>query len=258
MSTPEVVVVGLGQVGTVLADCLASKRLHVVPVRRGTSLVDVAREHPSPAVVAVCVAEDDLDPVLGDLPVSYRDRVLLVQNELRPSMLAAHELSDPSVAVVWFETKKDKPLRVILSTPVVGPFAATLTDALGAQGIPAHEAPRRDLAFELAAKNGYILTTNLAGLIVGGTVHGLVHDHPSLFADVLREVLDVEEAVAGHLLDREPIEEKVRRAIAADPEHVCTGRTARSRLRRTIAHAHAHGVSVPTLAAVAREQEEAS
>ena len=252
---PEVVVVGLGQVGTVLAESLAAKGSRVVPVRRGTPLAEVAREHPSPAVVAVCVAEDYLEAVLRDLPTPYRDRVLLVQNELRPATLADHGLSDPSVAVVWFETKRDKPLRVILSTPVVGPFAATLVDALGAHRIPSHEAPRRDLAFELAAKNGYILTTNLAGLVVGGTVHGLVHDHPNLFADVLREVLDVEEAVAGHLLDRAPIEEKVRRAIAADPEHVCTGRTAKARLRRTIAHAHAHGVSVPTLAAIAREQE---
>jgi hypothetical protein len=43
-------------------------------------------------------------------------------------------------------------------------------------------------------------------------------------------------------------------AIAADPEHLCTGRSAPARLARAIEHAYAAGLPAPILRAIADAQ----
>nr|WP_305908843.1 hypothetical protein [Methylomarinum sp. Ch1-1]MDP4521704.1 hypothetical protein [Methylomarinum sp. Ch1-1] len=63
----------------------------------------MANQLPSPGLVLITVQENELDGVLAKLPESWRDKVGLVQNELLPRHWQRHAISDPTVAVVWFE-----------------------------------------------------------------------------------------------------------------------------------------------------------
>src|SRR5690606_32293999 len=110
------VVVGLGQMGGTFAHGLLRTGHTVVPVTRGTDASAVAQEVPDPAIVLVAVAEADLDPVLSRLLGAWRDRVALLQNELLPGDWERHGLSDPTIAIVWFEKKKHTPVHVVLPT----------------------------------------------------------------------------------------------------------------------------------------------
>ncbi len=249
----EVVVVGMGQLGTELAEGFSAIGHPIVPVRRGDSLEAVAKTHPDPALVLVAVAEKDLHPVLGALPAAYRDRVALLQNELLPRDWERHGLPMPTVAVIWFEKKAGKPRKVLLETPVAGPEAARTASALTAIDVPAHVVPDADIVFELVAKNLYILTTNLVGLAVGGTVGELRRRHGDLLAEVAEEVLDVQEALVGGPLARIRLRAHLLRAIEADPDHAARGRTAPERLERTLRAAKEQGVPVPRLERLMRE-----
>ena len=91
--TREVVIVGLGQIGTVLEGALLDAGYRIVPVRRGDSLDAIARAHPDPSFVAVTVAEADFDPVLASLPDAYVDRALFVQSFTRGTKFAAGRLA---------------------------------------------------------------------------------------------------------------------------------------------------------------------
>ncbi len=248
-----VVVVGMGQLGSELAAGFSAIGHPVVPVRRGESLDAVATEHPSPALVWVAVGERDLHPVLGALPAAYRDRLGLLQNELLPRDWERHRLPMPTVAVIWFEKKAERPRRVLLETPVAGPEAARTASALTAIDVPAHVVPDGDIAFELVAKNLYILTTNILGLAIGGPVGEFRRRHHERLAEVAEQILDVQEALVGAPLARVRLRAYLLRAIEADPEHASRGRTARERLERTLAHAREHGVAVPALERIARE-----
>jgi ketopantoate reductase len=253
MSAPaEVVIVGMGQLGTELAAGFGALGDTVVPVRRGDSLDVVAARHPDPALVVVAVAEDDLHPVLAAMPAAYRDRLLLLQNELLPRDWAKHGLPAPTVAVVWFEKKPGKPKHVILETVVAGPAADRVVAALVAIGVPARVVPEAELPFELVAKNLYILTTNLAGLAVGGTTGELLASHRALVDEVAEEVLDLEEARLGATLDRPRLRAHLLKAIAADPAHGSKGRSAPARLARALADADAFGLAVPRLRSLPR------
>lgn len=249
----DVVIVGMGQLGSELAEGFSNIGHRVVPVRRGDSLDEVAERHPDPALVWVAVAEKDLHPVLGALPAPYRGRVALLQNELLPRDWERHDLPMPTVAVIWFEKKAGRPRRVLLETPVAGPEAARTASALMAIDVPARVVPDAEIVFELVAKNLYILTTNLVGLVADETVGELRRRHGALLAEVAEEVLDIQQALVGARLERGLLRAYLFRAIEADPEHGSRGRTAPERLERALAAAKERGVSVPRLERLARE-----
>jgi ketopantoate reductase len=255
MSEPStVVIVGMGQLGGVFAEGLGRMNVRVVPVTRSDDPAAVAREHPTPTLALVTVAEKDFDDVLRTLPQSWKARVGLVQNELLPRDWAAHGIEDPTVAVVWFEKKAEHPLVVLRPTVVAGPARVLLTDALRVMDIDVRATePGEPLTFELAAKNLYILTTNCAGLRTDGTVGELFGEHRAFALRVAHEVIDVQEALVGHRLDREDLLADLEAAVLADRSHRCRGRTAPERLTRLLAHARAQGVATPTLDALAAD-----
>ncbi|HJL02512.1 MAG TPA: hypothetical protein RMH85_24995 [Polyangiaceae bacterium LLY-WYZ-15_(1-7)] len=246
------VVIGLGQLGSVFAHALLRHGHPVVPVNRGDVLATVAQEIPPPAVALVTVGERDLVPVLEALPDTWRDRVALVQNELLPADWAPYDL-DPTVAVVWFEKKKTIATNVILPTPIAGPRAALLADALATLEIPAEVIEADALPPALVAKNVYILTMNLAGLAAEGTVGTLWEQHLPLVDRVLDDVLALQAALLGAPVDEAAQREHLAAAIAADPEHGARGRSAPARLERALAHADALDLEVPTLRELAAE-----
>ncbi|HEY8426900.1 MAG TPA: hypothetical protein VIL20_00935, partial [Sandaracinaceae bacterium] len=171
--------------------------------------------------------------------------------ELLPADWARHGLADPTVAIVWFEKKKDTPVRVVLPTLIAGPRAPILISALDSLEIPAREIDRSKLLFELVRKNLYILTTNIAGLEVGGTVSQLWSEHRDLAAKVATEVVALQAWRAGEALPHAELVEAMVEAFEGDPDHRCTGRSAPARLARALAQAKEAGISVPTIERIA-------
>lgn len=225
----------------------------VHPVTRGLAMADVAQAVASPQLVLIAVGEAALPGVLAEMPAPWRDRLGLLQNELLPVDYA--DQVEPTVAVVWFEKKKKKPLHPILSTPIAGPGAARLVAALEAIDLPAHTVEAETLLFELVRKNLYILTANAAGLEVGGTVGALWTQHRSLAEGVARDVLRLQAHRAGQALPTERLLEGLAEAFAADPDHGCRGRSAPARLRRALDYGSAAGLAIPALDALSRHLE---
>lgn len=245
------VIVGLGEMGGAFAHGFLRGGETVVPVTRETDLDSVGVAHPDPELVLVAVGEAELDGVLAALPASWKDRVVLLQNELLPVDWEARGIVEPTVAIVWFEKKRHKAVNVVLPTVVAGPRAARVVAAIEAIGLPAHAVESERLLFELVKKNLYILTANIAGLDVGGTVLELWRDHHDLAADVAAEILALQAWRAGQVLPRHDLLAAMVEAFEGDPDHGCTGRSAPRRLARALGHAKEAALEVRTLSAIA-------
>lgn len=248
----KVAVIGLGQLGRVFAGGLLRAGHIVVPVNRGDDMFTVAHAHPDVELVLVAVAENDLHTVLAAMPGAWRPHVALIQNELLPRDWEKYRYDNPTVMSVWFEKKKGTDAKPLIASPVAGPGARLLCDALAAIDLPCREvAPGDALLFELVRKNVYILTTNIAGLKTGGTVSQLWAQHEAFARQVANEVMDIQDALTGVKHDRDQLIAGMLEAFDGDPEHDCTGRSAPARLARALAHADAFGLAVPTLRSLA-------
>jgi len=84
----------------------------------------------------VAVVEKDLHATLAQLPDSWRDKLVLLQNELLPRDWQQHGLTNPTVISVWFEKKKGMDSKVVISSPAYGQFADLIKEALGSLDIP--------------------------------------------------------------------------------------------------------------------------
>jgi ketopantoate reductase len=248
----EVVVVGLGQLGRVFAGALLRSGHTVVPANRGDDLAVLAQRHPDPALALVAVGENDLHTALTAIPASWKPRAALIQNELLPRDWEAHGYVNPTVISVWFEKKKGTDAKPLIPSPVAGPGAKLLSDALATVDLPCREVATGDeLLFELVRKNVYILTTNIAGLRTGGTVAELWARHEAFARQVANDVMDIQDALTGVQHDRAALIAGMLEAFEGDPQHGCTGRSAPARLARAIGHADAFGLAVPVLRALA-------
>lgn len=246
-----IVIIGLGQLGRVFAGGFLRVGYTVVPVNRGDDMAAIASRHPSPELVLVAVAEGDLHPVLEAIPPLWKNRLGLLQNELLPRDWQRHGIENPTVTVVWFEKKKGTDINPLIASPVFGPAADAVLQALTAIGIPCRPlADSDELLFELVRKNLFILTTNIAGLKTGGTTGELWANHRDFARIVAEEVLDIQEWLAGRTFDREKLIAGMAEAIEARPGHACTGRSAPVRLARNLGFADEAGLAVPTLRAI--------
>lgn len=249
-----IVIVGLGQLGGVFAHALLRHGCTVVPANRGDDLHALA-EKVNPELVLFCVGEAELDGLLQDLPAAWKSKVGLLQNELLPKHWEKHGLTTPTVAVVWFEKKKPIVPHVIQSTPISGPSAQLLVDALGTQGLAAHVVAEDAIEDALVAKNVYILTANLGGLAIAEsgdtTVGQLWEKHRETAEGIAREAIALQAAEVGHDLDAEGQLAALEQAFAADAEHKAMGRSAPARLRRATAAAAEHGLQLPNIEALA-------
>lgn len=248
-----IALIGIGEMGGVFARGFLRTGHAVYPVLRSTPMEDVASQVPDPLLALVAVGESDLTDVMGAMPPAWRPVAGLIQNELLPRDWRAAGIDDPTVAVVWFEKKPGRDVKVIIPSPVHGPRADVVTAALDAVGIPTVvTSDGHHLEFELIRKNLYILTANIAGLVTGGTVGELWTDHRPLAQRVAAEVLDIQEWLVGHAVDRAMLIDGMVEAFTADPEHGATGRSAPSRLHRALGHAAEAGIDVPVLEAIER------
>lgn len=246
-----VILIGVGEMGSVFARGFLRAGYPVLPILRGMDLKDVAEEIPNPEWVVVAVGEKDLQEVLKGTPRVWQDRLVLLQNELLPRDWQAQRIFHPTVISVWFEKKSGQDVKVIIPSPVFGPAADVVKTALGSIGIPCAVLDREaDLLFELVLKNLYILTVNIAGLKVGGTVGELWEKHQPLARGIAEDVLDIQFQMIGQELDRRRLIEGMVRAFHGDRTHQCMGRSAPSRLARAIAQADERGLQVSNLRSV--------
>ena len=255
MQDSSVVLIGIGEIGGVLARGFLRAGFPLVPVNRSDDMNQVAAQIPKPALVVTSVAEKDLHPVLAAIPDSWRERLCLVQNELLPRDWMQHGIEHPTVASIWFEKKPGTDVNPLVPTPVYGPSADLVCKALQQLDIPASElGSATELLFELVRKNLYILTTNIAGLVTGGTVSELWQQHRTLAIEVAEEVLALQAWLCGEKLDNKALIAAMLVAFDGDPQHRCTGRSAPARLARALALAEEAGIDTPVLQRIQAEQ----
>jgi ketopantoate reductase len=201
-----------------------------------------------PEMILVAVGENDLDSVLKQLPDSWKNKVALLQNELLPGDWEKHQLIDPTVISVWFEKKKGQDFKVLVPSPIMGPKAEIIKTALATLDIPTWEVKNNDeMLFELVRKNLYILTTNIAGLKIGGNVNSLWNENRELALSVIDDVLTIQNHLTHYEHDRERLIEAMVEAINGDLAHNCMGRSAPGRLARALDYAKENNLNVKEL-----------
>ncbi|MBE9567778.1 MAG: hypothetical protein IMF14_03710 [Proteobacteria bacterium] len=247
----SIVVVGLGEMGSVFARGFLRSAYTVHPVVRGVEMQAVAeslqRCGDEAELVVIAVGEADLSEQLAKVPEAWKDRLVLLQNELLPAGWQRYGL-EPTVISVWFEKKKGMDSKVIIPSPVYGRHAQQVIDALASIGISARKlSDEAALLHELVLKNVYILTTNIAGLEVGGNVGQLWQEHRDLATAVASEVIALQQALTGQALNTQALIDSMVEVFNGDLEHMCMGRSAPARLKRALSQADEKGLTLETL-----------
>ncbi len=244
----SIVVIGIGEMSGVFTRGLLRAGYPIIPITRNMDINQVANETPEPEMVLVAVGESDLESVLQKLPENWKNKVALLQNELLPRDWGKHQLLNPTVISVWFEKKKGQDFKVLVPSPVTGPKANIIETALATLEIPSWLVKNDDeMLFELVRKNLYILTTNIAGLEVGGDVNSLWNDNRKLALKVIDDVLTIQNHLTGFEHDKERLVEAMVEAINGDLAHMCMGRSAPVRLARALEYAEINQLEVNEL-----------
>ena len=250
-----VVIIGIGEIGGVFARGLLRSGYPLIPVNRGYDIEQIASLYPDPEAVLLTVAETDLYQAMVTLPSAWRNKLCLIQNELLPRDWKDHDIQSPTVMSVWFEKKQGMDTKPVIASPVFGPHADLLCEALQALNIPVLKLDSEQaLLFELVRKNLYILTTNIAGLVTGGNVAELWQNHRTLAIEVAEDVLQLQAWLTGEKLDNKALIAAMLQAFDGDPQHGCTGRSAAARLQRALQLADDADLELHTLHRIQAEQ----
>jgi len=243
-----IALIGAGEVGGVFARGLLKEGYPVFPIIRGMNIKDSLNQVSDAEAVIVGVGEKDLDSVLTEIPKEFSDRLILIQNELLPNSWERFGIDNPTVISVWFEKKPGQDYKVLIPSPIFGSKSELVCRALEKINISVKRvSSSEDLLKELVLKNLYILTTNICGLEVGGTVSELWSQHEEFAREVAADVLDLQFHLIGCELDREELLQGMVLAFEGDPDHKCMGRSAPARLERALRQAEEAGLSVKKL-----------
>jgi len=246
-----VIIIGMGEMASVFARGFLRNGHAVFPVLHDMNMLQCAETYPEPELVLVSVAENDLQAVLKQLPAVWKEHLVLLQNELLPNDWLQHGLVKTSVISVWFEKKKGQDAKVIIPSPIYGEKSKVVFDALASINIAVTCLKTEDdLLFELVVKNVYIITTNVAGLKVGGTVGELWQKHQKLAQDIATEVLQIQQLMTQKTFDKTAVINAVVNAFNGDLNHKCMGRSAPARLQRALDQAQQYRIDVPVLTAI--------
>ncbi|CAB1085646.1 hypothetical protein D1AOALGA4SA_13130 [Olavius algarvensis Delta 1 endosymbiont] len=247
---PPIVIIGIGELASVFARAFLRSGYPVYPVTRGMSMAQEAEDLPDPQMVLVAVAERDFTEVMLTIPARWRDRLVLMQNELLPRDWQAYGIEAPTVISVWFEKKKGMDYNPLIPSPIYGRGADLLARSLSEIEIPCRILDTaEDLVFELVLKNVFVYTINIAGLVLddGTTTSMLWQHHEQLTRDVAADIIVLQEAVTEKSFSRDALLEGLLKGINGDPDHKCRGRAAPGRLARAIEAADRTGVDLPTI-----------
>ena len=242
-----VVVIGMGEIGAVFARGFLKCGHPVYPLRRDDSINELQAAIEVPAAVIVAVGERDLQSVLKQIPEQWLSVLVLLQNELLPRDWSNLSV-EPTVISIWFEKKKGQDSKVIIPSPAYGALSQLLHDALASIDIAVKVvADQPSMLSELVVKNLYILTSNIAGLEVGGNVGQLWSDHRDMAEAVIDDILLIQEKLSGQVLKKAELVDLMLVAFNGDPEHMCMGRSAPARLQRALDQAEEFGIKLKKL-----------
>lgn len=249
-----IIIVGIGELGSVFARAFLKSGYPVQPVTRAIPMQSIADKINNPTAVLIAVGEGDIHNTLADCPKEWINDVILIQNELLPRDWKDTIIKDPTVISVWFEKKKGMDSKVLLPSPVFGKHSKLIFDSLSTLDLPCVQLDSlQELEYELVKKNCYILTTNIAGLQVGGNVENLAKNHRTLMLDVLNDVINIQDELTNSTNDREKLTQGMLEAFESDPLHNCMGRSAPIRLKRALEIARAKNIPTKTLDRIAKE-----
>jgi hypothetical protein len=250
----EIVIIGIGEMGSVFARGFLRLGRPVFPLTRNISISSMIEKCPNPEMVLVALGEGDLHSMLEKIPKVWMDRVVLLQNELLPVDWDKYGFINPTLISVWFEKKSGREFKVIIPSPAYGPNALLLQSVLNTLDIPVTILQNsRDLLLELVIKNLYILTTNIAGLIYGGTVGELWRDHSGFVLELAEDIIKIQEYKTESIFDHDVLVKSMILAFEGDPNHNCMGRSALARLKGALESAKSFKLSLPTIINVSKQ-----
>ena len=258
---PPVVIIGIGELAAVFARGFLRNGYPVYPVTRSMNIAKEAEYIPEHQMVLVAVAEKDFQTVMETLPSPWRHKLVLLQNELLPRDWEIYNIADPTVISVWFEKKKGMDYNALLPSPIYGPEAELIAESLKQIEIPCRILDSQDaLVFELALKNVFVFTINIAGLVLeeGTTTSMLWQKHQKLALDVADDVIDLQEWATGRTFRRDRLKEGLLAGIKGDPNHKCKGRSAPGRLTRAMEIADQAGIEIPKIRDINRQISKSS
>ena len=132
----SVALIGVGEMGSVFARGILKAGFPIHPLTRKDDIQAVSKQFSDLEAVVVAVGEKDLSDVLGRIPISWKDKLILLQNELLPRDWIAAGIKNPTVISVWFEKKPGQDYKVLIPSPVLGPKANLIETALTSIKIP--------------------------------------------------------------------------------------------------------------------------
>ncbi len=230
-----VVIIGMGEMGSVFARGFLKAGYSVTPVNRQDDIQSISRLTPDPELVLLAVGESDLASSIEQIPDIWLNKITLLQNELLPRDWENTALVEPTIISVWFEKKPGMDYKVLVPSPVFGPHSNVIHQALSTLNIPVQIIENEsEMLFELVRKNMFILTTNICGLETKGTVDDLWKNHATLMNNVFDDVLEIQQYLTGKVFNRDDLLNAMLAAFEGDLEHTCMGRSAPGRLKRAL------------------------
>ena len=178
----------------VLATAFLRKGHPVFPIIRKMNMSEEVNTIVNLRMVVAAVAKKDFKTVMGEIPLQWRDKLVLIQNELLPRDWEAFGITDPTNLSVWFEKKKGMDYNPFLPTPMFGPHAELIAESLQAIEIPSRVMGSMDnMVAELVGKNVFVFTINICGLALpdGTTSSMLWENEQNLALAVADNVIDI-------------------------------------------------------------------
>jgi len=245
-------IVGLGQLGQQFGAGALRAGYRVTPVLRNHDPERALEGLPAGSPVLVAVGEADLTDALLSLPNARHDDVILLQNELFPSVWEASGFPHPSVVVPWFLKKPGQPLLVGKPSALYGRFAAELAALHDALGIPHERIPHETALGEaLASKFIFVLTINALGLVRNLTLGEWRQEDDGHLDEVFEDALRLAEAKLGGRVREHVMREDLEEALEGLSDMRAAGRSAPMRLTNALADAATLHVPTPKLREIA-------
>ena len=248
----DMAIVGLGQLGQHLGSGALRAGYRVTPVLRQDDPERTLHSLPSGSPVLVAVGEADLTDALLSLPTAQHEDVILLQNELFPSVWEATGFPHPSVVVPWFLKKPGQPVLVGRPSALYGRFAAEMAAIHDALGLPHERVPHETALGEaLASKFVFVLTINALGLVRDLTLGQWRNEDDGQLDAVFEDALHLAEAKLGCKVREQVLREDLEEALEGLSSMRALGRSAPLRVSSALADAATLHVPTPKLRAIA-------
>lgn len=248
----ELVIIGIGELGKLLGAGALRVGTRVTPVTRNMQLERVLSEVAPRTPILVSVGESALPHVLASLPAPHGEQVILLQNELFPSVYRKVQIQ-PTVLVPWVLQKPGLPTIVARPTPLYGAQAELFAEIFSALSLShVRLASEAALAQALVDKYAFIMTVNTLGLATDRTLGMWLQEAPTQVWDICGEAARLGQALVEAPIDAAQAQRATEEAMIALAHVPARGRTARERVERALGHAARLGLALPAIERAAK------